>query len=344
MFCFNLRNKKYHFGNQQLTKEAFEKKKMEWDLSSYKTYEKAKKYFAEMMTTLAWHRQLRIDHCENSSGNFIHHCKDCENCYLLSYHENCAHTVFSGPHAKTTLDSLGTVGGEITYMTSLPVYCYDARFCFSTSHCRFVQYSAYLQNCHYCFGCCGLVNEKYCIFNKKYSEEEYKQLVEKIIKHMKKTGEYGDFFPKDFAPNPYEESFSGFYFPLSKENPFEFKSCEPIEKINVKTAEVKDIPDSIKDLTLEKEKWLTSQIFWDEIYSRPFQIQQDDIEFSKKLNVPFPHKYYIHRIQNNLQWMPFVGELRETTCAKSGKKILTNWPEIYNGKILSEEEYLKFIK
>lgn len=342
LFCFNLRNKKHCFGNEQLTKEEFEKKKKEWDFSSRITYEKAKKYFAEMMITLAWHRALQIDKCENSSGNFIHNCKDCENCYLLSYHENCANTAFSGPHAKMTLDSVGTVGGEMVYMTSLPVYCYDARFCFSTSHCRFVQYSAYLQNCHYCFGCCGLVNEKYCILNKKYSKGDYENLLPKIIKHMGE--EYGDFFPKYFSPNPYEESFSGFYFPLSKENPFGFDSCEPIEKINVKTAEIKDIPDSIKNLTPEKEKWLISQIFWDKTLNRPFQIQQDDIDFAKKLNTPLPYQYYINHMQSNLYWMPFSGELRETICAKSGKKIFTNWPQTYDRKILSEEEYLKFIK
>ena len=297
LFCFNLRNKKYCFGNEQLSKEEFEKKKKEWDFSLLKDYEKAKKFFSEMMETLAWHRALQIDICDNSSGNFIHNCKDCENCYMLSYHENCANVAFSGPHAKTILDSVGTVGGEMTYMCSLPVYCYDARFCFSTAHCRFIQYCAYLQNCHYCFGCCGLVNEDYCILNKKYSKEEYEKLVAEIIGHMKKNNEFGEFFPKHFAPNPYEESYSGFYFP---------KTVEQQEK--------------------------------------PFQIQQADIDFSKKMNFPLPYNYYIYHMQENLKWMPFNGELRETVCSKSGKKILTNWPDLYDKRILSEEEYLKFIK
>lgn len=344
LFCSNLRNKKYCFGNQQLTKEEFEEKKKEWDFSRLKDYEKAKKFFSEMMMDIAWHRALQIDLCDNSTGNFIRNCKDCENCYMLTYHENCANVSFSGPHAKTILDSVGTVGGEVTFMCSLPVYCYDARFCFSTSHCRFTEYCANLQNCQYCFGCCGLVNEKYCILNKKYQKKEYEKLVPEIIDHMKEYREYGEFFPKHFAPNPYNESYAGFYFPILKENPFDFKETEPVEKVSVKTAETSDIPNSVDSLDPEKEKWLLNQVFWDEKYKHPFQIQQADIDFARKMKTPLPHNYYINHMQSNLSWMPFNGELRNTTCAKSGKTIKTNWPAAYNERILSEEEYLKFVK
>jgi hypothetical protein len=346
LFCCNLRNKKYCLGNEQLTQSEFEKKKKEWDFSSFQNYEKAKEHFAEMMKEMAWHRALQIDHCENSTGNFIYNCKDCENCYMLSCHENCANISFSGPHVKSVLDSLGTVGGELTFMCSLPVYSYEARFCFSVSHCRFVDYCAYMQNCHYCFGCCGLVNQEYCIFNKKYPKEEYETLRNTIIQHMKKTGEWGNFFTPQFAPNPYDESYSGFYFPLSENEKTDqgFVGAQPIEKISVKTAEINEIPDSLDSLTSENEDRLLKQIFWDDKYQRPFQIQQADIDFRRRLNIPLPRTYYINRIQSNLRWMPFSGELRETNCAKAGDKIQTNWSPEYDKRILCEQEYLKHVK
>ncbi|MFA6023839.1 MAG: hypothetical protein WC777_01305 [Candidatus Gracilibacteria bacterium] len=335
LFCFNLRNKKYCFANEQLTKEEYEKKRAEWNLSSHKNYEAAKAFFAKMMKELAWHRALQIDKCENSTGNFIRYSKDCENCYLLSEHETCANVAFCGPKARTILDSLGTVGSELVYMSSLPSYSYEARFCFSTLHSRFTEYSAYLQNCQYCFGCCGLVNAKYCIFNKQYSKEDYERIRAELVEHMRKTGEWGRFFPAHFAPNPYEESFSGFYFPVER----------PLEKQTVvKTAELEDIPDSVFSLSAAEETALLAQVFWDESYQRPFQIQAADIEFSKKMKVPLPHRYYVQRMQENLKWMPFNGELRETVCGKSGRPIFTNWPADYDGRILSEEEYLKVVK
>jgi len=335
LFCFNLRDKKYCFGNKQLTKEEFEEKKKVWDFSSFKNYEEARKVFSEMMETVAWHRVLQIDLCENSSGNFLRNSKDCENCYLLSSHENCANVAVSGPHAKTILDSIGTVGAELAFMCSLPVYSYMARFCFSVSHSRFVDYCAYLQNCQYCFGCCGLVNAKYCIFNKQVTEEEYKILVPKLIDHMEKTGEWGKFFPSHFAPNPYEESFSGLHFPKAKNTQ---------AKVVTKTAELSEIPDSVLQMSEADSASLLSKIFWDETYERPFQIQLEDLKQSRERKVPLPHSYYANRMHSNLKWMPFNGELRDMTCAKSGEKIQTNWPEEYDGRILSEEEYLKLIK
>jgi hypothetical protein len=335
LFCFNLRNKKYCFGNQQLSKEEYEEKKKEWNFSSFKNYEEARKVFREMMKTVAWHRSLQIDLCENSTGNFIRNSKNCENCYLLSNHEDCANVAVSGPNARTILDSIGTVGAELAFMCSLPVYSYMARFSFSVSHCRFVDYSAYLENCQYCFGCCGLFNARYCIFNKQYSEEEYKLLVPKLIEHMQKTGEWGRFFPLHFAPNPYEESFSGLHFPTTEK-----RTLREIQK----TAEVAEIPDSIFSLGENDLKLLTAKIFWDEEFQRPFQIQSEDVKQSKERRVPLPHSYYANHMHQNLEWMPFQGELRNTICAKSRLPIQTYWPTDYDGRILSEEEYLKIIK
>lgn len=344
LFCSNLRNKRYCFRNQQLTKEAFEKEKAKWDFTSYTTYEKSKELFREMMVNTAWHRPLQIDQCEDSSGNFIGQCRDCENCYLLSKHENCANDCFSGPDAKATLDSLGTVGGELTFMTSLPVFSYYVIFSFSVSHCKFVEYSAYLQNCQNCFGCCGLVDKQYCIFNKQYSKEEYEMLRETIISHMKKSGEWGKFFPGYFAPNPYEESFSGFHFLLDKPGDLGFREGGPVERKNVKTAEIEAIPDTYGELDFDKEKWFTEQVFWDENYMRSFRITKKDIEFARKIKGPLPRNYYVRHLQDNFSWMPFNGELRDTVCAQCGKKIKTNWPEKFDQRVLCEEEYLTLVK
>jgi len=344
LFCSNLRNKRYCFANQQFTKEEFEKRKAEWDFTSYATYKKAKEFFAEMMVNSAWIRALQIDKSEDCTGNFIRESKDCENCYLLSRHENCANDCFSGPDSKSTLDSLGTLGAELVFMTSLPVYSYYAIFSFSVSHCKFVEYSAYLQNCQNCFGCCGLVNKQYCIFNKQYSKEEYEILRKKIISYMKETGEWGRFFPGYFAPNPYEESFSGFHFPLDRPGDLGFRYADPVESMSPKTEEIEAIPDTYRGLDTEKEKWLTEQIFWDKSYKRSFRITKKDIDFAKRIQCPLPHNYYVHHLQDNFAWMPFNGELRDTICAKSGQKIKTNWPEKFDGRILSEEEYLKVVK
>lgn len=84
--------------------------------------------------------------------------------------------------------------------------------------------SSYLKYCilsrasNYCFGCVSLHKNQYCILNKQYTRGEYGEMVLKIIEHMKKTGEYGEFFPIKISPFNYNETLAQDYFPLDKED------------------------------------------------------------------------------------------------------------------------------
>jgi hypothetical protein len=159
---------------------------------------------------------------------------------------------------------------------------------------------------------------------------------------MEKEKEWGEFFPGYFAPNPYEESWSGFYFPLSREEQkkFDFREKEEFEKEKKQYLPASSIPDSSQNIP----KDILKKVFWDEKAKRPFQILKEDIEFSRTLKIPLTNQHYIERLQENFRWMPFDGTLRETTCAKSGTKIKTTWGKEFDGRILSEEEYLKVVK
>jgi len=67
------------------------------------------------------------------------------------------------------------------------------------------------------FGCVALHAKQYCILNKQYSKEDYLLLKEKIIEYMKKTGEYGEFFPSKISQFGYNETSAFDHFPLTKE-------------------------------------------------------------------------------------------------------------------------------
>ena len=109
---------------------------------------------------------------------------------------------------------------------------------------------AYCFNCENCFGCCGLVGKKFHIFNKEYSEQDYKNFREKIIEHMKSSGEYGEFFPGHFAPHPYEESYAHSHWPLSEEEQKKlgFRIQENFERKNADFLPLTEIPDSSKNV------------------------------------------------------------------------------------------------
>lgn len=342
MFCSNLRNKQYYFFNQQLSKEAYVARCAEWDLSKRSVYEKAKQRFCSFVQKETWHRALLIDRCENSSGNFLDECKDCSNCYFLTGPaEDCMNSTRQGEGCKDTLDCVGAaVGTEISYCCSLAQdQCYDNRYCYNTIQCRYAEYCAHCFQCDHCFGCCGLVGKKYYIFNKPYSLDAYKILKAKIIAKMKSSGEFDRFFPGHFAANPYDESWASFYWPLSQDEQKQwgFRLSPVQEKRSAQAMDTASIPDNAGDA----KDSLASQIFWDSVAEKLFQIQKADIVFSKKMKIPLPYTYYIRRIQENFRWMPFTGTTRTTSCGKCHQPIQTSWPELFNGRILCEGCYQK---
>lgn len=345
MFSFNLRNKKYVFGNVQYSKEEYEKKKNAWNFSSRKKYDQAKKMFVTMVEKHAWLNAEYINRSENSSGNYLKGVNNCLNCYFIDDEEECVNVVRGAAQSKTCLDSIdNSLKGELIYYSLRSLdNCYDNQFCFNTPQSKHMRYSAYCFQCEHCFGCCGLVGKKYYIFNKAYSPEEYEQKKKEIIKHMKKTGEWGKFFPGIFAPNPYDESWASFYWPLSvqQQQKLGFRVSENNEKKNSQYRSPENIPDSVFDIQDEED--LSKKIFWDEKFSRPFKISPADIAFAKKTHSPLPNSYYMNQIQENFSWMPFDGKLRNCKCGQCSAEIKTSWPEKYSGRILCEKCYIQFM-
>ncbi len=344
LFCFNLRNKSYCIGNKQLTKDQYEIEKKKWNFSSRKIYDQGKRYFVEMMEKLAWHRSLFIDKCENSQGTYLEHTKNCTNSFFLADSEDCVNFV-RGYQAKDCVDCLGTGINNsqlIFYSCQANDRNYDVKFSHNITRCRFVEYCGFCFQCEHCFGCLGLVGKKFYIFNKPYSEVDYKGLKDKIVKKMKQTGEYGEFFPGYFSPVPYEESWSNIHFPLSREEQekFNFRLQEMFAKKNENYSSPGEISDSLKEVNQS----ITKKVFWDTKAKKPFQIQVDDIEFCQKLGVPLPNEFYISRIAENFSWLPFNGELRKTMCGKCNVEIETAWSEKLDIRILCEKCYLGVVK
>lgn len=345
MFCFNLRNKQYCFGNQQLTKEQYEQKRAEWNLASRSVYQRARENFGRMMTEqVAWHRALSIDRSEACTGNFIDHSKGLINCYFMDNSEDCINCVRSvSGDDKTCLDSLGHFGGQLLCNSAIAQdRCYEILCCFNVIQSKNLQYSANCYQCEHCFGCCGLKGKKYCIFNKEYSPEEYERIKSEIIAHLQSTGEYGTFFPGYFSPMPYDESWSAVHFPLERAQQESLGFRVPDDASRTAPAGAADASD-VPDTTELAGASTLQTTFWDAKVLKPFRISEADIAFAKKTNTPLPEGFYSKRLVENFRWMHYNGANRKTVCAKSNVAIETSWPEAFDGRIVSEEEYLKII-
>jgi len=340
LLCCNLRNKKYCFGNQQYSKEAYEKIVQEWNIASYDVYQKAEQAFGRMMREQAWHRALFIDRSEACTGNYVDHSKNLSNCFFVDDAEDCVN-VMRTTGSKDCLDCLSpAVKGELIYCScTCQDQCYGCRYCYDLISSQHMEYCAHCFQCRNCFGCCGLVGKEYCIFNKPYSKEEYEEEKNRIIHLMQQSGEYGRFFPGHFAANPYEESLAGFHWPLDESSleRYGFRKGHRTVARPADARDIAEIPADVQKTTPE----LASVIFWDESAQRPFQIQQADIAFSRKLQVPLPHSYYMRRIRDNFAQIPFNGALRTASCGACTENMQTSWPAQYDGRILCENCYLK---
>ncbi len=239
LMCWNLRHKQYYIENKSYSKEEYEKYLENYDTGSYKNLQKYIKHYHELIKN-APRRSSEIINCEDSTGDYLHQCKnvqntfncykmrDCSYCYDCAYMQDCYDTY------ESALDC------EIQYECHA---CNRGKFLTACSVCYDVNNLYYCEMCHnseYLFGCIGLRHKKYCILNKQYTKEEYEELVPKIIEHMKSTpypstssrsgpeplsgpkagssqgSEWGQFFPKELSFFAYNESAAPEFKQLTK--------------------------------------------------------------------------------------------------------------------------------
>ena len=150
----------------------------------------------------------------------MYNSKDAHHCIDSKDLEDCRYCARLSLGVKTSMDynSWGDKAQMIYQSSSCGDNIYNLRFCANcmsnTSDCTYCELCISSKNL---FGCAGLRNNSHCIFNKQYTPEEYKDLHDRIIAHMKETGEYGEYFPPELSTFAYNETTTMEYFPLTRE-------------------------------------------------------------------------------------------------------------------------------
>jgi hypothetical protein len=200
-------------------------------------------------------------------------------------------------------------------------------------------YCYFCPSCHDCFGCVGLHHKRFCIFNKQYSEADYKKLVEKITVHLKKSSEWGQVFPAELSPFEYNISIAQDFCPLTKEEAlkrgYRWLDLDPKEY----QKSLYDIPDTIKETD---DSILTVQFSCAET-GKNIRLQKAELEFYRKLDLPVPD------IHSDVRHMKRLSKrnprsLYKTRCSMSGKEIYTSVPKEWGVKIVSEEAFAELVE
>jgi hypothetical protein len=302
--CVNLKNKSYCIFNRQYSKEEYEIKKKELDFSDATVLSRFKQEF-EVFRKKFPIKYANIIRTVNATGNRISDAKNCDHCFDIS-----------GP-AENLKDVFLTFNGySDSYACSHGGHgveeCYEAAATFSGCQRLSNTYlmasshdSSYSYNCSSSgnlFGCVGVRNKQYCIFNKQYSKEEYGILVEKIKKQMHdmpyvdskgRVYTYGDFFPVELSPFAYNETVAQEYYPLSKEEAlvrgFAWKDQEAKQyKIGISTEQLAEklaeVTDDITKQIIECAHKGTCK----ESCTGAFKITPEELVFYRRLGVALP--------------------------------------------------------
>ena len=336
--CTNLRNKQYCFFNEQLTKEEYEKRLKNINLGKRSELLAWQKKFQELLAS-AIRKATNNLKVENCLGDNLRGCKNCFKCFrVINGGENLRY-VCPADRFSNAMDATGAQS-SFAYETSGVIHAQQIRFSSMLRTGREVEYSMECNNCDYVFGCVGLKNKKYCIFNKQYTEDEYWPLVDEIKTKMLATLEYGEFFPLKMSAVAYEDSSASIDFPLSEEEiarrGWHMKEREEsdIDLSKMTVLKPQQVPDNISDVT---DGILKTPIICERT-GKPFRITPFELGFYRSMRLPIPTIHPLERIRDLLKFRrPF--RLFRYPCSKCGKDMDTSFDPALKYKVYCEQCY-----
>lgn len=349
-YCFgavNKRNRKYLWFNEQLSKEEWENRHKQIDLSSSKIFEDYCKKFRDFVRKEAvWPENINVNIQESqgeylldtirSSGYFMTKATDVKNSWFVSHSQHVKDTVIS-------------VDSQDVYSTSVAINSQNIKYCFVTAASFHMEYCSDCRNCEYCFACNGLQRKRFHIFNKPYSEEEYWKRVDELKCAMLDRGEYGKFFPPSFAPWIPQTGFSSVVAPFTQEELEAMDAPLFVSKEQMRYApyakdqvlhDVWEVPDSINDIGQE---W-TGIPFEDKEEGRRFNVNAQELAYRKQKGYPFPRRHYRARFKELIAQVNSP-EQEECVCDQCQKQIIINRnPMFPDKKVYCRECYLKYLE
>ena len=325
--CSGLRNKQYYIFNQPSSKTEYEKFLAENYLGERKNLailkEKAKAVWLAVPK-----KYSQIIKCQTASGNYISESKNIANGWDVEKCEDAKNlNVVVG--LKDCQDCSCFGWGELAYelahaggvsRSKFSCHLFGAGSIDSPSSTD-LGYCLFTPNSSYCFGCCNLQKQEYCVLNKKYSKADYEQLVEKIKKQMatlpykdKKDRPYfyGEFFPPELSTFGYNETNAQDYYLLTKEQAleqgFNWSNYESDVKYEFSNYQVPDNIKDVKDDILEK-------VLKCEVSGKGFRIIPMELAFYRQMNLPIPKRAPLQRHKDRMaQLLPRVLFKRQCQC------------------------------
>jgi hypothetical protein len=155
----------------------------DWDPREYgRDYDFSRPFFEqfrELMQVVPWPSRWAVN-IVNADYNI--NTNDAKDCYLVmssSYVQNSSYCIWV-VNTDDSIDLYNTAKTSWSYNSSFLRECSRVFFSMRCDQCQNVWFSRDMVGCWDCFGCAGLRNKKYCIFNQQLTKEEYSEKIEQL--------------------------------------------------------------------------------------------------------------------------------------------------------------------
>ncbi len=317
--CVNQRQKQYMIFNKQYSKEEYLAMKADLNLESSSGLGNLREKCEEFFKTQPV-RDLHEEQNQNSLGDHLYNSKNSSWCFDSRDLEDCKYCArLIGP-VKDCMDytSWGSKAELVYQCTATGDGAYNLKFCSTcTTNNSNMEYCFSCTGCDEVFGCVGLKRKKFCIFNKQYSEKEYRALKAKIISQMTASGEYGQFFPKNLSPHAYNDTLAMDLFPLSK------------EEVLAAGYKWRDVEDAVKsDANLSCSDC-----------NKSYKLIPQEIDFYAQNGIPHPQNCPLCRHKARQKKRNQI-DLAQRNCDKCSKQIMSTVDPNQTEKVFCKDCYL----
>jgi len=305
--CIGLRNKSYCWFNKQLSKEEYQRQldAVQWRPHTIVELKARHQELSFRFPAKYYHGNQNL----NSTGDYLAGNKNVRAAFNCRSSENFSYGQDAW-EARDCLDMTETLDNELDYEMEGAGWGSGCIASAKSWYNHNAFYSELIFNCTHVFGCVSLRKKSYCILNKQYSVSQYQELKDKLISHMRRTGEWGEFFPITISPFPYNDSLAQDYFPLAKEQVekrgWKWHDRDPREyEVTLRHHEVPEAIGEVPDTILKEIISCSSQDSEAEQQkhsrcSTAFRIHSAELAFYRRLNLPVPHKCSSCRLQDRL--------------------------------------------
>ncbi|MCX6807238.1 MAG: hypothetical protein NTZ80_00290 [Patescibacteria group bacterium] len=332
--CAGLRKASYCIFNNQLSKDEYEKQKSFLG-ANHGDLQKIKVSFEKVKASVI--RKFAIQQlCENSTGSYLTECQNVQESFYVRRARDSKY-LMQTIDIKDSYDVNFMEESELIYDSFGAYRNYHNSFCNTVYESSNMLYCDWCMNsCSDCFGCIGLKHNQYCILNKQYQKDQYEALLPQIVERLKKSSEYGEFFPFSVSPFGYNETVAHEYFPLAEE-----------EAMSSLGAKWKDddidnhyqgpkviIPESAKDVSDE----IIKQILTCDSCAKNYRLIPQELKFYRQMNIPVPRDCPNCRHKARLA-LRNPRHLWDRTCMKCGVGIKTTYAPERKEKVYCEKCY-----